>query len=95
MTTQKRGKLKKTLTRAEAQTFQARWELVNAAEQAELQSTPLERKLSQLAALMDSAEPLGWTEALKAEEAEVRERWNRLRAISNGQAGILTLSHIP
>ena len=84
MTTRKRGNLKKTLTRVEARAFQARWELVNAAERAELQATPLERKLSQLAVLMDSVEPLGWTGALKAEEAEVRERWNRLRAIRNG-----------
>ena len=84
MTTRKRGNLKKTITRAEARAFQARWELVNAAERAELQATSLERKLSQLAILMDSVEPLGWTEALKAEEAEARERWNRLRAIRNG-----------
>jgi hypothetical protein len=37
--------------------------------------------LRQLAALMASAETMGWTEALAAEEAEVRDRWNRLRAI--------------
>ena len=78
MTTRKCGNLKKTLTRVEARASQARWELVNAAERAELQATPLERKLSQLAVLMDSVEPLGWTGALKAEEAEVRECRNRL-----------------
>ncbi len=64
--------------------FQARWELVNAAERVKLQATPLERKLSQLAVLMNLVESLGWIETLKAEEAEVRERRNRLRAISNG-----------
>jgi hypothetical protein len=30
---------------------------------------------------MASVESLGWTEALAAEEAEVRERWCRVRAI--------------
>jgi hypothetical protein len=69
------------LTRTEARQFRARWELVNTAEQMELQSTSLDQKLRQLAALMASAEAMGWTEALAAEEAEVRDRWNRLRAI--------------
>ncbi len=54
--------------------------MVNAAERAELQATSLDRKLHQLAALMASVEPLGWTDALAAEEAQVRARWNRLRA---------------
>ena len=72
------------MTRAEAQAFRTRWELVNAAERAELQATPLERKLHQLAALMASVEPLGWTEALAAEEAQVRRRWNRLRIALHG-----------
>ena len=54
--------------------------MVNAAEQAELRATSLDRKLHQLAALMASAGPLGWTDALAAEEAQVRTRWNRLRA---------------
>ncbi len=85
MTTRKKGEdLKKALTRAEAQAFRARWEMVNAAEQVELQATSFDRKLRQLAALMASVEPLGWTEALAAEEAEVRNRWNRLRALLHG-----------
>ena len=29
---------------------------------------------------MTPVPPLGWTEALAAEEVEVRARWNRLRA---------------
>ena len=72
------------MTRAEARAFRTRWEMVNAAERAELQATPLDRKLHQLAALMASVEPLGWTEALAAEESQVRARWNRLRAIFHG-----------
>ncbi len=58
--------------------------MVNAAEQAELRATPLDRKLQQLSALMASVRPLGWANALTAEDAEVRTRWNRLRAVLNG-----------
>jgi len=76
--------LKKPMTRADARAFRTRWERVNAVERAELRATPLAHKLRQLAALMASVEPLGWTEALAAEEAEVRERWNRLRAALHG-----------
>ena len=72
------------MTRAEARAFRARWAMVNAAERAELQATPLDRKLRQLAALMASVEPLGWTKALAAEDAQVRARWNRLRAVLHG-----------
>jgi len=53
--------------------------MVNAAERVELRTTPLDRKLRQLAALMASVQSLGWTDALAAEEAEVRAHWNRLR----------------
>lgn len=58
--------------------------MVNAAERAELRATPLDGKLRQLAALMASVQSLGWTEVLAKEEAEVRIRWNRLRATLNG-----------
>ncbi len=76
--------LKKHLTKAEARAFRTRWESVNATERAELQATPLAHKLRQLAVLMASVKPLGWTEALAAEEAEVRDRWNRLRSTLHG-----------
>lgn len=84
MTERKVKSVKKTLTRQEARAFRTRWKMVNAAEQAELLTTPLDRKLRQLAALMASVKSLGWTEALVDEEAEVRARWNRLRAVLNG-----------
>jgi hypothetical protein len=77
----KKRQVPKLLTRSEARAFRARWELVNVAEQREVQSTPLDHKLRQLAALMASADAMGWTDALASEEAEVRDRWNRLRAI--------------
>jgi len=77
----KKPKIRTSLTRTEARKFRAGWKLVNAAEKMELQSTSLDQKLRQFAALMASADAMGWTEALAVEEAEVRERWNRLRAI--------------
>jgi hypothetical protein len=83
---EKGNALRKTLSRKEAQEFRRRWALVNAAEQAELRTTPLERKLRQLATLMAVVQPAGWTDVLKAEDAEVRARWNRLRAALNGRA---------
>ena len=52
---------------------------MNDAEQEELRNTPVEVKFRQLASLMASAQALGWTEDLAGEEAEVRERWARLR----------------
>ena len=71
--------MKPRMTREEALAFQARWRLVSEAELEELRATSPETKLRQLAALMASVEPMGWTEALQAEEQEVRERWIRLR----------------
>jgi hypothetical protein len=70
---------RKKMTKAEARAWMARWQLVNEAERNELQATPPEVKLQQIATLMSWVKPLGWTEALAAEEAEVRERWMRLR----------------
>ena len=69
------------ISKAQAKAFRARWRAANAAECEELRATPMAVKARQLAALMASVEQLGWTEALAAEEAEVRERWIRLRKV--------------
>lgn len=69
------------ITNAEAKAFRDRWEAVNAAEREELLKTPIRHKLLQLAALMATAEKMGWTETLAKEETEVRDRWNRLRKV--------------
>lgn len=76
--------MKRRISRAEARRFKKRWEAVNAAERRELRATPVADKLRQLAALMASAEKLGWNEALAAEETAVRDRWNRLRKAPGG-----------
>lgn len=67
-----------SISRGEAQGFKRRWEAVNAAERRELATTPLADKFHQVAALLTSAQKLGWTEDLAAEENLVRERWARL-----------------
>lgn len=71
--------MKRLITRAEAAAFRMRWAAVNAAERKELRATSPEKKARQLAALMASAQKLGWTKARAQEESLVRERWNRLR----------------
>ena len=71
--------MKRRMTVGEARAFAARWRLANDAEIAELRATSPAVKLKQLAALMSSAGPMGWTEALAAEENEVRQRWIKLR----------------
>lgn len=68
----------------EAHALRKRWQRVNAQERRELRSTPLVKKLQQLAALMASVRQMGWTSALSEGEAEVRERWVRLRKIYCG-----------
>lgn len=71
--------MKRRISKAEAQAFKTRWEAVNAAEREELRATPVAHKLRQLSALVASVGELKWAESLAAGEAEVRERWGRLR----------------
>jgi len=73
--------MKDHITKSEARAFKARWTSVNLAEKRELRTTPFEQKAKQLAALMESAEGMGWKETLASEESMVRERWNALRKI--------------
>jgi hypothetical protein len=67
------------MSKKEGKAFLRRWRLVNAREIKELRETPLDIKLCQLAALMASAKQMGWTDALREGEAEVRARWQQLR----------------
>lgn len=71
--------MKRHMTKEEAESFRQRWEAANAAERDQLRATSIEDKLRQLSVLMASVPGMGWTEALEAEEAEVRERWSQLR----------------
>jgi hypothetical protein len=73
--------MKPSMTKAEGRAFKLRWRRVNRFEEEELRQSSLDLKLRQLAALMASVKPLGWTEALAEGEAEVRDRWQRLRKV--------------
>ncbi|HXG65194.1 MAG TPA: hypothetical protein VNO70_08800 [Blastocatellia bacterium] len=67
------------MTREEALAFIARYRAINAYEIEELRATSLALKLEQTAALMASVQQMGWKQKLDEEEAEVRERWLRLK----------------
>lgn len=71
--------MSRRMTPKEGRSWAKRWQRVRAAEVVELRRTPPEVRLRQLAALMDSVGPLGWSEALADGEAEVRARWIKLR----------------
>ena len=70
---------KRLLSRREAVLFKKRWEAVNAAEIEELRRTPISQKMQQLASLMGLVKELGWYKILSEGEAELRNRWNRLK----------------
>ena len=67
------------MTKLEALEYVARYKVVNEFEIAELRSTSIELKLEQTAALMAAVDQMGLSQALADEEAEVRERWLRLK----------------
>ena len=67
------------MNKSEAQEYVARYKIVNEFEIAELRSMSIEVKLEQTNALMAVVNQMGWTQALADEEAEVRERWLRLK----------------
>lgn len=73
--------MKSRITKKEARAFKKRWEAVNAAAREEVQKMPAEQKLRQLTILMAWGKRFGWAGAMAAEEADVRERWNRLLRI--------------
>jgi len=64
-----------SLTSEQARAYLERWELVRAAEAAELQRTPMQTKLLQLAAPMQSREVFGTDPGREAESAKVHELW--------------------
>ncbi len=75
--------MKGLITKKEAREFKRRWRLVNEAEKRELRRTSPAQKFRQLAVLMQWVKGFGWEKALKAEEAEVRKRWAKLKRLYN------------
>jgi hypothetical protein len=72
--------MKRRMTKSDVEAFQKRWRRVNDAERDELRSASPALRLRQLAALMASVDQFGWRKALAKGEAQVRERWKRLRS---------------
>jgi hypothetical protein len=73
-----------SLTKTEARAYRERWRLVNALEVEEMRTTPMEVKWQQFNTLLTWARAFGWMDELGKGEAEVRERWARLRRASRG-----------
>ena len=67
------------MTKEEAYQFKERWKLVNEMTIEEARRTPVSVKLHQLALMYEAGQALGWTEALREGEEEVRERWRLLK----------------
>lgn len=67
------------ISKKEALAFRKRWRRVNAHEIEEMRAASLELKWQQFNSLLALGRELGWTEELRKGEAEVRERWVRLR----------------
>ncbi|MBI5044129.1 MAG: hypothetical protein HZC10_09960 [Nitrospirae bacterium] len=73
--------MKGLITKKEAREFKRRWKAVNEAEKMELRHTSPAQKFKQLLVLMQWVKDFGWDEALKEGEAEVRERWLKLKKL--------------
>lgn len=67
------------LTKEEALEFRERWRLVNARTAKEISEATPEQKLRATAIMFEAAQVLGWADRLAQGEAEVRERWIKLR----------------
>ncbi|NIR48808.1 hypothetical protein GWO43_10275 [candidate division KSB1 bacterium] len=72
------------ITKEQASAFRKRWQVINELEIRELRRTTMEEKLGKTAVLMASVESMGWSDPDHQEEAEVWERWRRLREIYGG-----------
>ena len=67
------------MTPEQARAYFERWKLVQEADAAELQRTPMDTKFRQLASLMASRHLFGPEPDREAQIQLVRERWARLR----------------
>jgi hypothetical protein len=73
------------LDKKSAQAYKKRWELVAEAERQSLRTMSFDEKVRQTAALMASAKPMGWSDALAEGDEEVRQRWQKLREVLGGK----------
>jgi hypothetical protein len=73
-----------TMTPEEARAYLKRWDLVSAAQVAELRRTTMETKLRQLTALMASRHLFAPEPEREAQVRDVRDIWARLRQALGG-----------
>jgi hypothetical protein len=76
--------MSRPLSNPEARAFRKRWQLVNARELDEVRSASMELRWQQFKTLLAWAQEFGWSEVLRDEEDQVRQRWARLRKASRG-----------
>lgn len=72
------------MTVEEMRQFKARWKIVNDFTAGEARDAPPAIKLRQLALMYEAGQAFGWAGVPRKGEAEVRERWRRLREMVNG-----------
>ena len=72
-------KARLVMTKEEARQFKTRWQLVNRVTLQEARRLTPEVKLRQLASLYEAGQALGWDARGQEGDAEVRERWRRLK----------------
>ena len=65
----------------EARQFKARWQIVNDFTAEEARHAAPALKLRQLALMYEAGQSLGWADASAQGEAEVLDRWRRLREL--------------
>jgi hypothetical protein len=75
-----------TMNREEARQYKARWRMVNEHTAREAREATPASKLEQLALMYDAAQALGWADGLMDGEEEVRERWRRLKEMSENRS---------
>ena len=74
------------MTTNQAQQYLRRWQLVAEAEREELCCTPIEIKIRQISALMQSARGLGWDTSNDEENSIAMKRWQHLREAFNARS---------
>jgi hypothetical protein len=72
------------LTNAQARAYRDRWQRVNAVELEEMRSTDIELRWRQFNTLLAWGRRPEWAAVLEEGEAEVRQRWARLRKAERG-----------
>ena len=74
------------LSPQDATRYLQRWAVARRRLTEELRATSMETKLHQLAALMQSARELRWSQSLDAEDDVIHARWQAVRRATLGES---------